>query len=52
MGYETSKVPPDNAMPCGTLALVKCSLDVLSNVLPSVVSATTVSRLGESVSVS
>lgn len=52
MGHETSKVPPDDAMPCGALSLVKCSLDVLGNVLPSVVLATTVGRLGGSVSVS
>lgn len=52
MGHETSKVPPDDAMPCGALPLVECSLDVLGNVLPFVVLATTVSRLGRSVSVS
>lgn len=37
MGHEASKVSPDNAMPCGTLAFVKCSLDVLGNVLPFVI---------------
>lgn len=40
MSYETSKVPPDDAMPCGALPLVKCPLDVLGNVLPSNVLAT------------
>lgn len=33
MGHEASKVPPDDAMPCGTLALVECPLDVLRDVL-------------------
>lgn len=46
VGHEASKVSSDNAVPCGTLSLVKCSLDVLGNVLTSVVSATTADHLG------
>lgn len=47
MGYEASKVPPDNAMPCGALALVKRALDVLGNVLPSIVLATRIVIFGK-----
>jgi hypothetical protein len=49
VGNEASKVASDNAMPCGTLALVKCALDVLSNVLQCTELATTlfVFRVGK-----
>lgn len=39
VGDKTSEVSPNDAVPCGTLPLVECSLDMLGNVLSSCGSA-------------